>query len=95
MDWKIVIGSMEQKPARIDTQSSDKTIYIRRNFQKLETLNEETQEKVYHWQYEELEIPKGKEDEMYILLGDLVKTQENQEKIMLALADIYEKLTEE
>lgn len=92
MDWKTVIGSMEQKPERVDTQSSQRSIYIRRNFKKINTIDEQTERTVQHWQYEELEIPKGYEDELYVLLGDLIKMQEINDTILLALADIYEKL---
>ena len=92
MDWKTVLGSQEQRPEAVDTTSSPTILYLRKNIRKVNVPTSQTTI-VQMWEYEELEVPKT-DNGMHIALTDLMRTVDNQEVIMLALADIYEKLEE-
>ena len=91
MEWRIVESSATNRPSEIDKTSSKREIYIRKDFARI--TREDDTSTVRLWQYKEATIPQGKYDDgILCLIADLLKSANSQDAIMLALADIYEKI---
>lgn len=94
MEWRTSESSAIERPKELDTTSSRIEIYIRKDFTRV-TRENENGTNVLLWQYKETTIPQGKYDDgILCLIADLLKSANSQDTIMMALADIYEKLEE-
>lgn len=84
-------GESTVNPALIDTNSSKKYVYIRRNVEQHERIDEMTGDTVTYYSFEEMKIPRDVYDifvKTDALESEILDTQE-------ALADIYEMITTE
>lgn len=92
MEWHVAESSAIEKPKDIDTSSSRREIYIRKDFERITRENEDGTNAIF-WQYKETTIPQGKYDDgILCLIADLLRSANSQDTIMMALADIYEEL---
>lgn len=83
-------GESTVNPALIDTNSSKKYVYVRRNVEQHERIDEMTGDTVTYYSFEEMKIPRDVYDifvKTDALENEILDTQE-------ALADIYEMITE-
>lgn len=81
--WKTVENGDSVKPAALDTESSRKRNYVRKDFVFIEAEEEDEYEKPAHWEYLERKV--AKEDwETYMSVIDHAE----------ALNDVYVALTE-
>lgn len=90
MEWKKVHGTQDCKPQEVDFNSSEQVVYLRKNIALVSKETEQGTET--YWEYDELAIDKNNPKGVYLILGELLQSQNNQDLIMMALADIYEKL---
>lgn len=88
--FETVIGSQTEKPAEIDTTSSEYVVYIRRNIKEYHSKDQGVE--FNGWKYEECIVPNN--DYLVNFVKQLV--EENQElkdqneALMMGLVDIYE-----
>ena len=82
-DWFLTHGSQSVKPAELDTTSSDKYVYQRRNVQRVTVENFGFTSEF--WQYEERKLAHGEYEKL--LESELTQTQ-------LAITELYESLLE-
>lgn len=83
-------GESTVNPALIDANSSKKYVYVRRNVEQHERIDEMTGDTVIYYTFEEMKIPRDVYDifaKTDALESEILDTQE-------ALADIYEMITE-
>ena len=80
-DWQQVYGSQSEKPSTLDTTSSAKFVYQRRNIERI-TIDDEMLGAYEVWQYEERKLTKNEYAAM--LSEELTATQ-------LALTELYER----
>lgn len=52
-DWQKISSSAVQRPAELDTTSSQFTVYERRNIQQVTEMDSTTNQPYTHWTYEE------------------------------------------
>ena len=84
-------GESTVNPTLIDTESSRRYVYVRRNVEQHERKSEITGETVTYYTFEEMKIPRDVYDifvKTNTLENELLDTQE-------ALTTIYEMITEE
>lgn len=65
--WNRVRGTQEARPEAIDTQSSSHLVYLRKNIERIDVVNEASGQTVQMWQYDEATIT----HEEYAKYGDL------------------------
>ena len=83
-DWQIVHDSQEDKPAELDTTSSEIYIYQRRNIQR---VTDDLDGKAYEcWQYEERKLTR---DEYNAIRAELLEAELT--NTQLALVELYER----
>ena len=83
-------GESTVNPALIDTNSSKRYVYVRRNVEQHERIDEMTGETVTYYSFEEMKIPRDVYDifvKTDALENEILDTQE-------ALTAIYEMITE-
>jgi hypothetical protein len=84
-------GESTVNPALIDAASSKRYVYVRRNVEQHERIDEMTGETVTYYTFEEMKIPRDAYDifaKTNTLENEILDTQE-------ALTTIYEMITEE
>ena len=87
-DWQIVHDSQEDKPAELDTTSSEIYVYQRRNFQR--TTQPIGDGAFYEcWQYEERKLTR---DEYNAIRAELLEAELT--NTQLALTELYESILE-
>ena len=74
IEYKRVEGSQEEKPLAIDTVSSETTVYIRKNIQRIEKKDEQSGNTYEMWEYDEAQLTR--EQYTDYLTEQLQKTQE-------------------
>lgn len=58
MGWRKAANSDSVKPAAIDTTTSRKSVFVRKDFEEVPTLDEDGVRIGTHWEYMEQKIPK-------------------------------------
>lgn len=83
--FETVYGSQETKPEEIDTTSSEYVVYIRKDIEPYEELDDQEQVVFKGWKYKEVAVPNNE-----YVAEQLVEQQECNNTLMLAIADLYE-----
>ena len=60
MEFQTHEGTQPEKPPELDTVSSTTVVYVRRNINQKERVDERTGETTKYWEYEEAVIPREK-----------------------------------
>lgn len=55
-DWQVVHDGRAERPAEIDTASSETTVYLRRNIRRVMVQTEMSEEAHEEWEYEQKEL---------------------------------------
>lgn len=84
-NFQTVIGTQTEKPAEVDTTSSQYVVYIRTDIEPYEIEGEGSEEKVQGWKYKECVVPNNK-----YLIDQINSQQEAIDALMLGMADLYE-----
>ena len=66
-DWRKVTGTQTERPKEVDMESSPTTVYMRRNIEQIEKKQENAEEKVKEWQYEEKEMSRAEYESMLLI----------------------------
>lgn len=72
-DWKQVRGTQTTRPLEVDTSSSTKTVYLRRNIEQVEIEDGQSEETVTMWEYEERQMT-PEEYSQYLLVQESTNT---------------------
>ena len=72
-DWKQVRGTQTTRPLEVDTSSSTKTVYLRRNIEQVEIEDSQSEKTVTMWEYEERQMT-PEEYSQYLLVQESVNT---------------------
>lgn len=83
--FETVIGTQAEKPAELDTTSSQYVVYIRTDIEPYEIQGEGDEEPVQGWKYKECVVPNNQ-----YLINQLNSQQEAIDTLMLGMVDIYE-----
>lgn len=83
-DFNTVIGTQTEKPAEIDTTSSQYVVYIRKDIEKYEHTDDQGVT-VKGWKYKECVVPNNE-----YLVEKMTEQKETTEALMLGLCDLYE-----
>lgn len=67
-DWKTVTGTQPERPAEVDRESSQTTVYLRKNIRQVEQKEaEDSEETVKTWKYEERELTIAEYESMILM----------------------------
>lgn len=88
--WQTVEGTQEEKPKELDTESSQETVYLRKNITQ-EARQQENGDEVTFWIYDEAQLTRTEYKE-YLELSQIfytpemerMKTQMEEEQLVLA-----------
>lgn len=56
--WRLTQNSDSVKPLDVDTESSSKYVYVRKDFEEIPMLDQDGEQIGTHWQYMENKVPK-------------------------------------
>lgn len=82
--FETVRGTQSEKPAEIDTTSSQYVVYIRKDIEAFEEMDSEGNQ-TKGWKYKECVVPNNN-----YIVDILAEQKETNEAIMLGMCDLYE-----
>jgi hypothetical protein len=77
-DWKVCYAGIDNKPAELDTTSSSAVVYVRRNFEEVDSPEGPDGESRKQWKYEEQKIPKEQYEQAQLTASTITLRHESE-----------------